>query len=99
MTPEQLEYTADVVTRARNVIEAQRAEIEQLKQRNAAMQTATEFLQRYALAVNAHNIKCDTECNDGVSCGYEGYLRRTGRRCASCPAAFKVDPMPHKGQA
>jgi hypothetical protein len=94
-----VEMVNATLTSARDIIEAQNAEISKLKEENSLMLGAASFLQRYALAVNAHNVKCDAECGEGVACGYEGYLKRTGRRCASCPAVFKVDVMPHKGSA
>jgi FtsZ-binding cell division protein ZapB len=96
MSPER---AVQVVNAARDMIESQQAEIEDLKKRNAAMETAASFLQRYAVAVHMHNLKCDAECDKGFSCGYEGFLKRTGRACAGCPARFKVDPMPAEGIA
>lgn len=93
------QFVHESLCRARNVIEEQNKEIADLKRDNAIMSTAASVLHRYVTAVSSHNQSCDAECNDGVACGYEGYLRRTGRRCASCPAMFKVDVMPHKGSA
>lgn len=99
MTSEQMSFMYDVVTRARETIEWQQGEIATLRSRVDQLQGALSVMGHYALAVDAHNESCEKDCNSGGSCGYEGVLRRTGRRCAGCPAVFKVDVMPTKGSA
>jgi hypothetical protein len=97
VTPEQLLQTSDVIVRARDVIEAQNKEIAGLRDKVEALESSLELLSKYVEAVEDHNQSCTVTCNDGANCGYSGYLKRTGRRCSSCPVDFKVDVMPHKG--
>lgn len=96
---ETLAAATDALERANDLIRHQAQQIEDLKKRVATFQAAAEILPSYVRAVHNHNVRCVEDCNDGLSCGYHGFLKRTGRRCPGCPAEFKVDVMPSKGSA
>lgn len=99
MTPGQVEIAVEAIGRAVATINAQKQELDVARVRIAALEGKVELLTRYAVAAENHNAECKAICNSGLNCGYEGYLKRTGRRCPECPMRSVIDPMPHKGTA
>lgn len=99
MTPAQVDTAVAVITRAAATIDAQQRELIASRKKIAALEGKVELLTKYAVAAENHNEECRATCKAGASCGYEGFLKRTGRRCPDCPMKGIIDPMPHKGNA
>jgi len=99
MSEAQVDTAVEVIVRAAATIDSQQRDLIVARRQIQALEGKVELLMKYAVAVEDHNTECKAICNEGANCGYEGFLRRTKRRCAECPMRSVIDIMPHRGSA